>query len=838
MDNQRDEKFTFDERSYNDNGIQEYSSDEIDIPNSKNASVGQQFTQGFKQGINPDYNKLNNPALGGKNIGNHSTLSAPSELDKGKDLLDDKNKLNKNPNKLDNNLGKDNSLTNKNPLPGANPNKKTNNLNEDTNDKKTPSSKKELQGFNPRKSLAGLNPKSMASSVRSKLGLGSQKDGDGEEDNHSNFQPSNILSNGLKSVWNALPLHIKITVGGGVALFVVAFLLILLIFTATTTTFFGSDCDKPSYAVNSSDATEFLCNMQSPFKEGTYTVTGVSGWRNHPDGTGVKFHYGTDVVGSGGANQKIYAVADGTVEVAGTYQGYGNAVKINHNGNFTSLYGHMSSISSEAKNALATKTEIKAGTLLGFQGNTGHSYGVHLHFELSDSNGKYVSANPFFGYSDQGYEECINPDKKVSGSSDCVKSDTPKARNIGRDGFAQICGRSNAFTTNASTSNSCCGTRTSTNSGNIFDFISVWEGGTGEKYQCEINGKQGYKAYQNSGDVLTIGPGLTGQYLGGAKKAGDCVAKSIVEENYKKAESDKRKFIQNTFSSSNLTSYQEDAMVSMAYNGCGKFFGNIAKAAKNDSFSEVWKEMKGCVNAGSKYELGLQRRRKAEFALFVTGDYSKETAKSYMSKSWSTTEYDNYDSEGVIAKKASGTSSNSCSPFSGGSSGNNVIDIAIKELKEWNSYSQEDQYCSAVKKYIKSCSGGSSINEYCAGFVTYALKEAGVFDSLELPSSTCVVSDFKNSSKVTVHKAGGSYTPKPGDLFIKVDQGGHDWGHIGFVEKVNGKTIHTIEGNTDPFEGFCSKGKSDGHGGLVGSGTVRRKTHTEGPKDITHYISY
>lgn len=836
MDNQdnNDLEVYRDDNSFNNNGIETPQTDQnIDIPSPNNSQIpnNYNFAHGIGQGVK-DSNNNKNLALGQNKMNNNPLAGSNKSLNNDKDnpAIGNNNTNDKN----NNELSKNNSNNNK--LPGTIPNKKPNN--NQNNDKNKPNNKKsiepknEKEGFNPRKTLQGLTPGGIANNIRSKLGLGNAKNQEGQGENDDNQSPTSNLGNKLKNIVASLPLQAKVVIASSTIIFVIIFFLMLIIFTATTATLINSKCDNPSYSVNSSDATEFLCNMQSPFQDGGYVVTGVSGWRYHPDGGGIKFHYGTDVVGNGGSKQKIYAVADGTIEIAGNYSGYGNAVKINHNGNFTTLYGHLSSISSSLKKG----DSVTAGTYLGIQGNTGRSYGVHLHFEVADSSGKYVSANPFFGYSDQGYEECIDPDKKVSGSSECVKSDTPKARHIGKDGFAQICGKPVAFTTNASSSNSCCGTKTTTStSGSLIDFIGTFEGGVGTSYQCKTSsGEAGYKVY-NHGDLNTVGPGITTDYIKGMK-VGDCVSKKKVEEAMNQAISAKRNSIQSTFAGANLTQYQEDAMVSMKYNGCGTFFDGIAKAAKEDNYEKVWKAMKECYHSNGKALEGLKRRRKAEFALYVTGDYT--VAESYKSKSWTTAEYDNYDSDGVMAKKMSGTSSNSCSSASSGSSGNKVIDVAIKELEQWNSYNKEDQYCTAVKKYIKACSGGSTINDYCAGFVTYALKEAGVFDSLGLPKTTCVVSDLKKSSKVTVHDAGGSYSPKPGDLFIKVDSNGNDWGHIGIVEKVTGKTIHTIEGNTDPFEGFCSKGVSDGHGGTVGNGNVRRKTHTEGPKDITHYISY
>lgn len=807
---------------FNPNGVE--LPEKQEFPNVSTGSVigdaATGFAHGFNKGLNGVKNSKNNPALGQKKHGNG--LDTPNSDNK----LDDNNKLGDKNNNFPDKKGE--NTPNANPIPGAK-NKKNDEKSKGSNkdgmpkasnsgNKTTP--KKELGndksgGFNPRKKITDFASKGL-SSLKSKLATG----GSGEESNSNNGDNGGGLISNASQLLSIMPLSVKIMVGSGVLIFIalsVLFLVIIGVITGTVSTLSG--CDSPSYAVNSADATEFLCNMQSPFKEDGYTVTSVSGWRICPI-HGHEFHAGTDVVGNGGSSQKIYAVADGTVEIAGPYSGYGNAVKINHNGNFTTLYGHMSSISSEAKSALENKTTITAGTYIGIQGNTGDSKGVHLHFEVRDSNGKYVSANPFFGYSDQGYEECVNPDKSVSSSSACVKSDTPSARHIGQEGFNQICGRTPAYNTGASSSACCGASYSSSSSGSLLKFLGIFEGGTGSSYQCKTSsGQDGYLVY-NHGDKNTVGPGVTTDYLPGIT-VGECIEKSKVEDGVNRAVDSKRKMIKSTFINANLSQHQEDAMTSMAYNGCGTYFTGIAKAAEKDNLSEVWAAMKGCITSDGEVLEGLRKRRKAEFALYVTGDY--DVAESYKSKTWTSSEYDDYDSDGVIAKKTSGTSSNSCSPTSGSSS-NAVINAAIKELDEWNGFSNDDQYCTAIKKYMNSCGLGETVDEYCAGFVTYVLKEANAFDSVGLPKTTCNVGNFKSPTTGKIYDSGGSYTPKPGDLFIKNDSSGNDYGHIGLVEKVEGKTVYTIEGNTNPFGDFCGKG------------SLRRKTHTF--DDITHFISY
>ncbi|UOY00007.1 M23 family metallopeptidase [Blastococcus sp. PRF04-17] len=97
-------------------------------------------------------------------------------------------------------------------------------------------------------------------------------------------------------------------------------------------------------------------------------------------------HAGVDIAGPRGS--PVYAAAGGTVLMAActsTYcdrdgglglAGYGNLVELDHGGGVTTRYGHLSTYT------VLPGQRIGAGALLGFQGSTGNSTGVHLHFEV------------------------------------------------------------------------------------------------------------------------------------------------------------------------------------------------------------------------------------------------------------------------------------------------------------------------------------------------------------------------------------------------------------------------------------------------------------------------
>ncbi len=102
-----------------------------------------------------------------------------------------------------------------------------------------------------------------------------------------------------------------------------------------------------------------------PFKG---PLTSLFGWRKY------RPHYGTDINLETG--DTVMAAFDGMVRLAKVYYGYGNCVIIRHKNGLETVYAHLSKIKVE------TGQQVSAGTVIGLGGNTGHSYGSHLHFEI------------------------------------------------------------------------------------------------------------------------------------------------------------------------------------------------------------------------------------------------------------------------------------------------------------------------------------------------------------------------------------------------------------------------------------------------------------------------
>ncbi|TFV66542.1 UNVERIFIED_ORG: M23 family metallopeptidase [Bacillus sp. AZ43] len=109
-------------------------------------------------------------------------------------------------------------------------------------------------------------------------------------------------------------------------------------------------------------------------------------------------HAGVDIAGP--RDSPVYAAADGTVvraECTSAYcdrdgtlslAGYGNLVELDHGGGVTTRYAHLSAYTATAGQ------RVSAGALIGFQGSTGNSTGVHLHFEVR-LDGAFVDPVPW-----------------------------------------------------------------------------------------------------------------------------------------------------------------------------------------------------------------------------------------------------------------------------------------------------------------------------------------------------------------------------------------------------------------------------------------------------------
>ena len=99
-------------------------------------------------------------------------------------------------------------------------------------------------------------------------------------------------------------------------------------------------------------------------------ITSRFGYRS----TFKRVHKGLDIKVYTG--DTIVAAFDGKVRVVRYDEGgYGNYVVIRHHNGLETIYGHLS------KQLVVGDQEVKAGEPIGLGGNTGRSFGSHLHFE-------------------------------------------------------------------------------------------------------------------------------------------------------------------------------------------------------------------------------------------------------------------------------------------------------------------------------------------------------------------------------------------------------------------------------------------------------------------------
>ncbi|MFA7083731.1 MAG: peptidoglycan DD-metalloendopeptidase family protein [Arcobacteraceae bacterium] len=105
--------------------------------------------------------------------------------------------------------------------------------------------------------------------------------------------------------------------------------------------------------------------------------------RWHPVLKRYRAHLGIDYAAPAG--RPIVAAASGKIISKGVKGGYGKTIEIRHEGNYKSLYAHMSKYSN-----VKSGQYVKQGTVIGYVGSTGMSTGPHLHFGLYQ-NGRAIN---------------------------------------------------------------------------------------------------------------------------------------------------------------------------------------------------------------------------------------------------------------------------------------------------------------------------------------------------------------------------------------------------------------------------------------------------------------
>lgn len=113
-------------------------------------------------------------------------------------------------------------------------------------------------------------------------------------------------------------------------------------------------------------------------------ISSPFGKRRHPILKRTIVHWGVDYAAPKGT--AIYAGGDGVVLVAKYNGSYGNYIKIRHNSEYSTAYGHMKGFAK----GIRPGVRVKQGQVIGYVGSTGRSTGPHLHYEVV-KNGRRVN---------------------------------------------------------------------------------------------------------------------------------------------------------------------------------------------------------------------------------------------------------------------------------------------------------------------------------------------------------------------------------------------------------------------------------------------------------------
>lgn len=100
------------------------------------------------------------------------------------------------------------------------------------------------------------------------------------------------------------------------------------------------------------------------------------------------YHTGIDITGGGAYGRTIIAADAGTVVQAGWNGSYGYCITIQHSGGLRTLYAHCSSV------GVSVGQYVYQGQPIGRVGNSGYSFGAHLHFEVH-VNGRKVNPRSY-----------------------------------------------------------------------------------------------------------------------------------------------------------------------------------------------------------------------------------------------------------------------------------------------------------------------------------------------------------------------------------------------------------------------------------------------------------
>ena len=296
------------------------------------------------------------------------------------------------------------------------------------------------------------------------------------------------------------------------------------------------------WPIGSADVTEDQGRIFAAGDPVSTTITSNYGIRIHPVYGTERKHYGVDLGGVGGnGNTNIIAAKNGTVVAVGTgcYStsnqedhcggGYGNYVMIQHSDGLYTFYGHMH----ENTITVQTGETVYQGQVIGKMGTSGVSTGTHLHFEVRTGTDQSSAVDPL----------------------DYIDPNNPRPTSIA-------------------------------GSGDLIQMIIGFEG-TGP------TSGDNYVVYCNSGDIPTVGPGITLGYNAGSfasygyplvgsfpysNYCGTSIPKSIVEQVFSVEVEKRAQYVTGKLASAgiSLEQHQIDALIDLCYNAGNRMDDFIA----------------------------------------------------------------------------------------------------------------------------------------------------------------------------------------------------------------------------------------------------------------------
>lgn len=115
--------------------------------------------------------------------------------------------------------------------------------------------------------------------------------------------------------------------------------------------------------------------LRSPL-EFSRISSGFSPSRLHPVLGTWRAHKGVDYAAPIGTQVKV--TANGSISVVGKQNGYGNVIIVDHQGHYSTVYGHLSGFA----RGLHRGQHVGQGEVIGYVGMTGLASGPHLHYEF------------------------------------------------------------------------------------------------------------------------------------------------------------------------------------------------------------------------------------------------------------------------------------------------------------------------------------------------------------------------------------------------------------------------------------------------------------------------